>query len=455
MEIISSIFYFVIVLGILVLVHEFGHFIAAKISGMRAEVFSIGMGPRILGYHKKVGFTFGKMPANFEPGDNTDYRLSILPIGGYVKISGMIDESMDKDFLKNIPQPYEFRSKNAFLKTFVLSAGVIMNFLLAIAIFAIIAYSNGQSILKDTTVGYIEPKSIAAKIGMNANDKILQINENKIYSWNDIFENMTSKDFGSSKKIVVQRNGKKDTLSIEGKKFIRYLADKLPIGIEPKSQRVILMAVEEFKPAGKAGFKRNDTVVAVNGESIAGVQQFTGFIKSNKNREITIEVIRKSDTISIPVKPNGSGLIGVALDVAFDGKIEHKDYNLFEAASIGVRESVNAIFLFGNAIGQIFNGNLTVKESIGGPVMIAQQANQYAERGLFSFMQFIAMLSVTLAVINILPLPALDGGHLIFVIVEAIIRREVSPKVKVAIQQVGVFLLLFLMAFVIYNDFTR
>lgn len=455
MEFVTSLFYFVIVLGILVLVHEFGHFIAAKISGMRAEIFSIGMGPRILGYHKKTGFIFGKMPENFDPENNTEYRLSILPIGGYVKISGMIDESMDKDFLNKEPQPWEFRSKNTFQKFFVLSAGVIMNFLLAIVIFASLTFSYGQNTLKTSIVGWVEPKSIAEKIGFQSGDKIIKINNHIIKSWNDVLENLTFKHLGKTKSVQIIRNNNQLLLNANGKDLVRAMADKKPLGLEPDGIRIYFQSVETLKPAGMAGFKKNDTVLSVDNQDIFGYSQFSEYIKSHKGKEVTIVVKRNSNIDTLKVTPNESGIIGVGLGTSLVGKVEHRSYNLIESSVAGVKQSVNAINLFVGSLTQIFNGTLSFKESVGGPVMIAKQATQQAEMGFASFLNFIALLSVTLAVINILPLPALDGGHLVFVLIEAIIRREVSPKVKIAIQQTGVVLLLLLMAFVIYNDFTR
>src|SRR5210317_2434977 len=132
MEFFNSLFYFIIVLGVLVFIHELGHFLAARLSGMRAEIFSIGMGKRLFGWNKITGFTTGNLPKEWDGGDNTDYRLSLLPIGGYVKISGMIDKGMNNDIIETEPKSYEFRSKGALKKAFVLSAGVIMNFLLAV-----------------------------------------------------------------------------------------------------------------------------------------------------------------------------------------------------------------------------------------------------------------------------------------------------------------------------------
>lgn len=455
MEFISNLFYFILVLGILVLVHEFGHFIAARLVGMRAEIFSIGMGPRLFGYHKRLGFTFGKMPEEFEHDENTEYRVSILPIGGYVKIAGMIDESMDKDFINKEPQPWEFRSKKSWQKFFVLIAGVVMNFVLAVIIFGGIAFFQGQTLLKTTTIGAVAPGSLAEEIGFKPDDRIIKINYQEIGSWNEAIENLTFKQMGKVKEIQVMRGNELVTLSGDGKKIIRAIADKKPLGLEPYGLRVVFQMVETLKPAGLAGLKKYDTVISVNDIRIFGPAQFSSLIRENKQKEISLKFKRNDSIYAVSVTPNEDGKIGVMLGTAVVGKIEKLKFNIFEATYIGFNESINAIFLFFNSLGQIFNGNLSVKESVGGPIMIAQQATQQAELGIISFLNFIALLSVTLAIINILPIPALDGGHLVFIIIEAILGREVKPKVKLAIQQSGIVILLLLMAFVIYNDLTR
>jgi regulator of sigma E protease len=455
MDFLISTFYFILVLGILVLVHEWGHFIAAKLMRMRAEVFSIGMGPRLFGYHKRTGFTFGKLPEDYEYDDDTEYRLSILPIGGYVKIAGMIDESMDKDYINKPPQPYEFRSKKAWQKFIVLIAGVVMNFVLAVAIFGIMALTQGKSLLKTTEIGWVDPKSIASDIGFQSQDKILKINFTEITSWNQAMEYLTFKQMGKVKEIQVQRGNEIVTINGDGKKIIRAIADQKPLGLEPDGIRVVFQMIETLKPAGKAGFKKYDSVLYVNDQKIFGPSQFSSLIRENKGKEIVIKIKRQDSILSIAATPNNDGKIGVALGSAIIGKMETIKYNVFQSVAIGFEESMNSIYVFLGSMGQIFNGNLSFKESVGGPIMIAKQATQQAEMGLLSFLNFIALLSVTLAVINILPLPALDGGHLVFVLIEAIIRKEISPKVKMAIQQSGVVLLLLLMVFVIYNDITR
>ncbi len=455
MGLLTTTFYFILVLGILVLVHEFGHFIAAKMMGMRAEVFSIGMGPRILGYHKRLGFTFGSLPKDFEYDDNTEYRLSILPIGGYVKIAGMIDESMDKEFLKSEPKAWEFRSKKALPKIFVLSAGVLMNFLLAISIFSAITFFNGQNVLTTTRVGWVAPGSIADKIGLKINDKITKINNLEMNSWNDVIENLTFKNMGKLKIIEVQRSSHTITLNADGREIIRTLADKKPLGLEPKGTRIFFEMVETLKPAGQAGFMKGDTVLSLDSVDIVGASQFSSLIQARKNTPTNITIKRKDSVFQVSVTPNNNGKIGVMLAAALVGKIQHVSYGFFQSVGIGFRETANAVNLFFGSIAQIINGTLSFKESVGGPVMIAQQASQQAEMGLGSFLNFIALLSVTLAVVNILPLPALDGGHLVFVVIESVTRKEISPKVKVAIQQTGFVILLLLMVFVIYNDITR
>lgn len=455
MEFLSNLFYFILVLGILVLVHEFGHFIAARLVGMRAEVFSIGMGPRLFGYHKRLGFTFGKVPEDFEYDEHTEYRISILPIGGYVKIAGMIDESMDKDFINKEPQPWEFRSKKSWQKFIVLVAGVVMNFVLAVIIFGGIAFFQGQTLLKTTTIGAVAQGSLAQEIGFLPDDRIVKINYEPIGSWNEAIEHLTFKQMGKLKEIQVMRNNELVTLNADGKKIIRAIADKKPLGLEPYGIRVVLQMVETLKPAGKAGLKKYDTIISVNETRIFGPTQFSSIIRENKQKEIILKLKRKDSVYTVTVVPNEDGKIGVMLGGAVVGKTERITFNIFESAYIGINESVNSIFLFFNSMGQILNGNLSVKESVGGPIMIAQQASQQAELGIISFLNFIALLSVTLAIINILPLPALDGGHLVFIVIEAIMRREIKPKVKIAIQQSGIVLLLLLMAFVIYNDLTR
>ncbi|MFN3781444.1 MAG: site-2 protease family protein, partial [Candidatus Kapaibacteriota bacterium] len=235
MEFLTNIFYFIIVIGVLVLFHELGHFIAARLSGIRVDVFSIGMGPRLLGFNKVLGFTFGKLPEDFQSNGYCDYRICLLPIGGYVKIAGMIDESLDKSFINAPPKEYEFRSKGTPAKLFVISAGVIMNIILAIFLFSIISFSEGKVLWRTTKVGYVQKNSLAESIGLRIGDVILSINNKPVDNWNDIIQRLSLEKFGGAKILTVLRQ--KDTLQLwlEGDKIVKTIAKgNVNLGLSPE-----------------------------------------------------------------------------------------------------------------------------------------------------------------------------------------------------------------------------
>ncbi len=454
MQIISSIFYFVIVLGILVFVHEFGHFIMARLSGMRVDVFALGMGFRLFGWNKITGFTFGNLPKDMELNGNTDYRISALPIGGYCKIAGMVDESFDSNFEAQEPQPYEFRSKNPFKKSITIAGGVLFNLLLAITFFSIISYKNGETVINTTTIGSVADKSIGQTIGLKPNDKIISINGKSLSSWNDIVLEFVDK-LGNDKQIKLQRNGLETVVQANGKQLVDMFSAKTPLGIEPNSVRTVILAVTENSLAKNAGLQNNDTVIAINQIPIHAISDFMDILQANKNKEITLAWKHSHDTIIKKISLDESGKIGVQISQIFAGDITRKDYSIFGAIAEGAKTTFDNIGMIVSSIKQIVAGKLEFKKAIGGPVMIAQQASQFAEHGFYSFIYFTAMLSISLALINILPLPALDGGHIVIIIIEAIISREIPIKIKLGIQQVGMFLLIGLMLYVIINDVLR
>ncbi len=455
MGFLNDILYFLIVIGILVVIHEFGHFIAARLSGIRTEIFSFGMGYRLFGFNKIKGFTFGNLPKDWDGGPYCDYRVSLFPIGGYVKVSGMVDESLDTDFEKTEPKPWEFRTKNTFQKIFVLSAGVLMNALLTVAIFTTIILVEGKSLINTTVIGFVQKNSLAESIGLKENDKIISINNVAVKTWDEVFELLTFDQMGKNRNIKIIRDAETIVLTADGKKILKTLADQKPVGLLPKGWMVYINNVESLKPAGKAGILPGDTVINVNGESIKSSTQFVSIIKLNKSTPLLIDVKRGSEIHRKEVIPNQEGFIGVELREVFAGPKLIKNYSFIEAISYGFSETWRSINLFLSTIGQIFSGTISAKQSLGGPIMIAKMASQQAEIGIINFLHFMALLSITLAIINIIPFPALDGGHLVFIIIEGIIRREIPVKVKVAFQNVGMIALLALMAFVIYNDIIR
>lgn len=452
MELISNIFYFIIVIGILVAVHEFGHFIAARLTGMRADVFCIGMGKRLFGWNRINGFTFGNLSESIELNGNTDYRIAAFPIGGYVKIAGMVDESFDTKFASSEPQPWEFRSKGTLAKLFVLSAGVLMNLLLAILVFSFLTFTQGKSVIASTKLGKIESGSVADKIGLKQDDEILRVNNVEMTSWSDFIETITLKEFGNQLNIELKRNDEVRAVSADGTIILKALANKESLGISPGGIYTYIEKTVPEKPAEVAGIMQGDTLISINGIKINGFNILQDELKQNIGKKVEIVRKRNTEMITDSIQGDENGMIGVQLGY---GPFVSVSYGLAESIKIGFQESIGAVELLINSINQIIRGNLSFKESIAGPVMIMDMAGEQANRGLESFMRFLALLSISLAFMNILPFPALDGGHIIFVFIEGITRRELSTKVKMAFQQGGIIILLLFMAFVLFNDITR
>lgn len=452
MTILINIFWFIIVIGILVAIHEFGHFIAARWTGMRAEVFSIGMGKRLFGFNRINGLTRGDLPEDINLEAHTDYRLSLFPIGGYVKISGMIDESFDTEFEKSEALPYEFRSKNTLQKAFVLCAGVIMNFILAIVVYSGIAYFNGEQELATTTIGSIEEGSVFEQSGLQPGDVILKINEQPISYWNEFMQSMTIDDFGNDQKIEFKRNNEVKTTIINSADLIKSFTEKKSLGISPGNIKVSIEMIQEGMPASKIDLVVGDTILMVDDVAISGFNSLQNTLKTKTGKSILLTWQSGNQIKSDSLIVSKTGIIGIGLGY---GPVVNVEYGFFQSLAFGWNAAIKATQFLIRSIEQMFKGRLSVKESIGGPIMIMQQAGQQAERGLTEFAEFLALLSISLAFMNILPLPALDGGHLVFVILEGLIRKEISTKVKMRFQQAGVVLLLLLMVFVFYVDISR
>lgn len=444
------IIYFAITIGILVFIHEFGHFAAAKLCGMRADVFAIGFGKRLFGWNKISGFSFGNLPKDFDGKGNTDYRLCMLPLGGYVKIAGMVDESMDTDFAGKEPQPYEFRAKPVWMKVIVITAGVIMNLLLAWIIFWGANFFQGKQITKTTTVGNIVPNSVAESVGFNTGDKILEVNGKPVNNWEELNAELFINTLGSDLTLKVDRSGQIETIKIPRTLIPEEITDRflIPEGFS----NPIINEVMENSPASRAGIMPNDMLLEIQNIPVYTSYQVTQIIQSNKENEIPIVLKRDDDTLNIAVIPGADGIIGVAMGHVFTGEIDYKTYGFFESFYYGWLDIVRMTDLTFTMLGRVIGGEIEFGKAFGGPVKIAQFAARSADSGIASFLFFLALLSLSLAIINILPFPVLDGGHLIIILIEGIMKKEIPIKIKVAIQNTGFIILLLLMAFIIYND---
>ncbi len=442
--------YFIITIAILVFVHEFGHFAAAKLCGMRADVFAIGFGKRLFGWNKIKGFTFGDLPKDFDGQGHTDYRLCLLPLGGYVKIAGMVDESMDVDFANKEPQPYEFRAKPVWMKVVVITAGVLMNLLLAWIIFWGRNFFQEKQITKTTSIGFVIPDSPADSIGFVAGDKILAVNGKSVDNWETLNEELFINTLGQDLSLKIERNGKVESISFPRSKIPDETTDRflLPEGLS----KPIIKGVLENSPAQEVGIFTDDILLKLNEIPVYSSSQVTQLIKKNKDKAINILLTRNRDTLDVAVTPNEKGEIGIYIGHDFTGEIDYQSHGFLEAFYLGWLDIVKMTNLTFTMLGKVIGGEIEFGKAFGGPVKIAQFAAQSADTGIVSFLYFLALLSLSLAIINILPFPVLDGGHLIIILIEGITKREIPVKVKIAIQNTGFVILLLLMAFIIYND---
>ncbi|MEP0545910.1 MAG: RIP metalloprotease RseP [Rhodothermales bacterium] len=468
LTILSYIFWVGLALGILVFIHELGHFLAAKLFKMRVEQFSIGFPPRIVS--KTVG--------------ETEYRIGAIPLGGYVKITGMIDESLDTEHLDQEPQPYEFRAKPVWQRIVVITAGVIFNFILAFAIFIGLKWGYGDTYIPAENVRavYVADGSLASDIGFRTGDRLLAVNGEPLREF-DPTGGIAALSADRAT-YTVERGGEEVTLTAPEDFASQLNRAKGEFGVDPWP--ALVGNVIGGDPAAEAGIRPGDRIVAVDGEPVTFWIQMSEAIQESEGRPITVRWTRADsllteDATLEPVERTAdyavfeaavtpkSGTVGDDEEPRFmlginapsaemlkqEFGVERREYGLGEAVVAGSAETVGWIGLYGQLIGRLFTGKDDVRESVGGPVMIAQATKQAADAGMQQFWFMVAMLSIALAVFNILPIPVLDGGHLVFLLYEGITRREPSVRVRVVVQQVGFVLLLAFMAFVIFNDFTR
>ncbi len=449
MDILSTLFYFIIAILILVTVHEFGHFITARMFGMRVDRFFIGFdffGTTL--WKKKIG--------------ETEYGIGAFPLGGYVKIAGMIDESMDTDYVQNEAKPWEFRAKPVWQRLIVLAGGVAMNMVLAAVIFISITAIFGESQTSIKTPAYVKPNSVFASMGFRNGDHLISINGTKLQYWEEALD--PQKLSASSVRFTVMRDGQELTLTAP-KDFMSKLNDSQSLGLRPAMPPVIDQVLANG-PASKAGMLPSSLITSINGTPVSDWSQVVDIISSNAGKPLTIgwmhrekatdepltaELIRsKGKSFTTEVTPNQSGKIGISLKQTIES--ERISLSFPQAVASGVNQTWKTTVMTVQGFGKIFSGQEDFRKSVGGPIKIARIANQSAEQGPLSFMYFVAMLSISLAIINILPIPALDGGQFVLNAIEGFMGREIPFELKMRIQQIGMTLLLTLFAYFMIND---
>jgi len=427
---VNTIVAFLFVLGVLVFVHELGHFLAARRLGVRVLTFSLGFGPKLL---------------KTKRGD-TEYCLSAIPLGGYVKMAG---ENPD-DALSG--RPDEFLSRTKWERFQILIMGPVMNILLAVVVMAVVLAQGAEvPVYQDQPpiVGAVTPGSSAAAVGIVPGDRILSIAGESVETWEDLFiavGTRANRDIS----LAFMRDGQTRLVTVRPEAQDRFEVGT--IGVLPNSNPIV-SSVIAGEPAETAGLKDGDIVLAVNGERMATRSQLIEAISRNGGREIELTIKRGDQQLPIRATPEQRGDRGM-LGVYVTEPTRHVDPTALEAIQMSLEKNVEFSGLIFRTLGGLFVGETSPRQLMG-PVAIAQLSGESAEAGWIALFTLMASISLNLGLLNLLPIPVLDGGHILIMAVEGIARRDFSMPVKEKMLLAGFVLLMMLMVTVIYNDLTR
>lgn len=420
--------YGALVLGVLVFVHELGHFLVAKWLGVRVLSFSIGMGPRLF------GFTRG----------GTDYRISMLPLGGFVRMAGDSPEAQDRQ-----GQPYEFLEKPWWARALITAAGPIANLLLAFLINVAVYLIGIRTPDFPSTVGRVGPGSIAQSVGVREWDRIETFDGRPAGTMRQLATavDRAVRSKGSDEvPLTVVRGGSRVELRVPRPDAAR-LAKELDWNTGTVIGRVFLGL-----PAYQAGLREGDEILSVDGERVSNWNDLSARIRRSPDTPLDIQVRRGSQVFSITVKTTPDSVIGISLPETIT-TVER--FPLPEALSLGVRQTWYATSQIYKGLWSFVTNPIRLSSSVAGPIAIAQVAREQARSGLDQLLSFASFISVALMAMNLLPIPILDGGHVLFALLEGIRRRPLSFRTQAAFQRIGLAVLGGLVIFSFANDLTR
>lgn len=441
-----------LILGFLIFIHDLGHFLAARLVGIRVEVFSIGFGKRLFGFRR---------------GD-TDYRLSAIPFGGYVRMAGEelpgqgdsdTEQEKTTDSETSI-KPFEdkkgdtLQDKSVPQRIFVAVAGAFMNAVVAVLLTVALAYFGiyiESYLMEPPVVAYVQSDSPAEKAGILPEDQIVEINGKTVETWEETEIELLLNAFDSYL-ITVLRD--KEELT----KIIPADQDrKFPFAGLDHSSKVFIGGLSKDSPAEKAGLKENDQIIAIDDFPLSGIQQMVDVVNSSLGEPITL-TIRRDDLIeTMTMKPEYNKdldryMIGIAFGSDPDKVL--KTYPLDQAFKKGVELNLQMGTAMFGLVAKLFIGRESV-DQLGGPIMIVDMAGKAARAGIRELIWLTALISLNLAILNLLPIPILDGGMVLFLLFEAIFRKPISEKIQLVIQNVFFFLLIAFALYITYNDILR
>lgn len=437
MELFNQIFQFVLSISILVILHELGHFIPAKLFKTKVEKFYLFFDPWFSLVKKKIG--------------ETEYGIGWLPFGGYVKIAGMVDESMDTEQLKKPAEPWEFRSKPAWQRLIIMLGGVTVNFFLAWLIYSCLSFFNGETYHDNAKFeNGIAVSEEGRKMGLETGDKILKIDGKPAERMETSMINMLF-----ANEATVLRNGKEVTFPVNENGVAEVIkSNEAKAYFSPRFPAVI-DSIAPNMGAQKAGLLKGDKIISVNGKPALFFDEVSGEVMANKNKTITIGVERKGEKLEFPVNVDAKGKIGFTPDfkimmASFEKTSVTKEYGFIQAIPRGFTRTIDVLVMQIKQFKIIFNQKTKGYTKVSGPIGIIKQMP--AQIDWVAFWSFTAMFSVWLAFLNLIPIPGLDGGHVLFTLWEMVTGKPVPQKVLENAQMIGVIFLLGLMILIFGSD---
>jgi regulator of sigma E protease len=441
MEFVIKISQFLLSLSLLIILHEFGHFLPAKAFKTRVEKFYLFFDVKFSLFKKKIG--------------DTVYGIGWLPLGGYVKISGMIDESMDTEQMAQPPQPWEFRSKPAWQRLIIMLGGVTVNFLLAILIYIGMSYYYGDIFLPNKNIkdGLLIENTVANKAGLLTGDKIIAVDGDPIETYSEIHEKVL---FG--KNITIERDGKQSTVTLPDD-FLSQLIDSKEKDFIDLREPFIIVEVSDTSFNKNSGLKKGDIIVGLNGIKTKYADQVKSELQKLKGQEVTANVLRDKEEIEIPLKISNDAKLGLSyatsstsktLEALGYYKYEIKKYGFFESFPVGIKKARDKVSSYITQFKAIFTPSTGAYKGVGGFKAIYDIFPSFWSWQVF--WSITAFLSIMLGVLNLLPIPALDGGHVVFLLYEMVSGRKPGDKFMEYAQMAGFIILIALVLFANGND---
>lgn len=420
-------------LSILIILHEAGHFFAARAFGIKVEKFYL--------FFDAWGFKLFSFKYK-----GCEYGMGWLPLGGYVKIAGMIDESMDTEQLAGPPQPWEFRSKPAWQRLIVMLGGVAVNIVLGMFIFWMLTFKMGETYIpNDKLVSGVVPGKVGKAIGIETGDRIVAVNGSKVVRFDEI---TSSKVLMGGGTLSILRNGESKDIPVPGNILDEVADHGVTEFVQPRTSISSVAEVVPGSKAAAAGFEKGDSILSVNGKQITYFDEFQQQLMARKNSKINVNVHRNNQVVTLMPVVSEDGTIGVSLNM--NVPTESLDHGLWASLPIGASKAWGMFTDNAKGIGKVVTGQVKAQKAFTGPVGIANMFG--AEVNWLKFWTLVGLLSMALALMNLLPIPALDGGHAVFLIIEMIKGSPLSDKFMERAQLVGFVIIVALMVFVLGND---